>query len=95
MQHSPFPAIITEGHVVGSDVIVSRRSNKIMFKNILLDLLSKMEDDVDDVSLDGVVSALRDDPGELCERASVQFDPGGLVVGVSAPRSSVHIVLVS
>lgn len=46
------------------------------------------------VSLDRVVSALCDDSGELGECASVQFDPVDFFVWVSAPCSSVHVVLV-
>lgn len=58
-------------------------------------ILRNTVDVLDSVLLDGVVSALRDDPRELGERASVQLNPVHFLVRVSAPRSSVHVVLVS
>lgn len=46
-------------------------------------------------SLNGVVPALYDDSSEFSECPSIQFDPVNFVLLVSAPSSSIHVVLIS
>lgn len=72
-----------------------QRSNKNKFRYTFPCFLSQIVDVLESFSLDGVVSPLCDDPGELGECAGVQFDPVDFLLRVRAPRSSVHIILVS